>query len=64
MQVIDLKYSGYVFKVLPEGIFNLGLSFYLCQKRGNFLPFFKTLFSRFFKMKLGLTLVIKKVIRV
>ena len=34
-------------------IFNLGLSFYSCQKTGNFLTFFKTFFSRFRKMKIG-----------
>ena len=30
---------------------HLGLSFYLCQKTGNFCSFFKTLFSRFHKSK-------------
>ena len=52
-----MKFSMHVLKVLLEGtvsqIFYLGLSFYFIKITGNFLLFFKTVFSRLHKIKTG-----------
>ena len=53
--VIDLRFVVCILKVLLEGsvsqIFNVGPSFFLCQKTGNFLSFFAKQFSTFHKIK-------------
>ena len=53
--LLSMKFCTVSHRILLEGsvsqIFYLGLSFYFMPKKGNFLTFFKTFFSRFHKMK-------------
>ena len=55
VQDFSMKFSMHVLRVLLEGamsqIFDLCLSFYFMSKKGNFLLFFKTFFSRLHKIK-------------
>ena len=55
MHVIDLKFSVCISNICPKGImsqiFDLGPSFFLCQKTGNFLSFFGMQISTFHRMK-------------